>query len=540
MRGLMMDVPLLVSRIIDYAADAHGDTAVVARTLEGGVFRYDYAHARARAKRLARALGRLGVRMGDRVGSLAWSTHHHLDLFYGVSGMGAVLHTANPRLAQDQLVYMIDHAADAYLFVDAETLAIAEAIEPRLSSVRGYVFMGTTERLPEARLENLCSYETLLAVQTDEYDWPEFDERSASTLCYTSGTTGDPKGVLYSHRAATLSALAYSMADALGGYREGALDVLMPITPMYHGNAWQMPYTAPMNGHKLVLPGRNFEPEKLYELMEAEGVTVAAGVPAVWQMLVEHLDRTGQRFSTLRAAFMSGSQPSAALLEALEGRHGVRVAQIWGMTEAPATLKGTLKPGLADAPLRERVRRKLKQGRLSFGTSFRIVDDAGRTLPHDGKAVGRLMVRGPWIASNYYRHDEAGQTDFDWLDTGDVAVVHPDGCVEVTDRAKDVIKSGGEWISSVALEHAAAGHPDVLGVAVIAIPHPKWQERPLMLIVRRPGAAAGADEIRRHLAATVASWWLPDAILFVDELPVTATGKVRKSVLRERYRDYRP
>jgi 3-(methylthio)propionyl---CoA ligase len=326
------------------------------------------------------------------------------------------------------------------------------------------------------------------------------------------------------------------MADTFGGCRQGMLDAIMPITPMFHGNAWQVPYTAPMNGYKLVLPGRNFEPGELYELIEAEGVTLTAGVPAVWQLLVNYLDDANLRFSTLRATLMSGSKPSRLLLEKLEGTYGIAVSQIWGMTEAPAALKGSLHPRLGDLGLKERVDWKLKQGRLNFGTRFRIVDGTGTPLPHDGHTTGRLLVRGPWIAKNYYRENEV---DFEWLDTGDVARIRPDGCIEVTDRAKDVIKSGGEWISSMELENAAMEHPDVQRVAVIAIPHQKWDERPLMLVVGKPGTVHDPDALRTHLASRIASWWLPDAILFVDDIPLTATGKVHKLALREQYRDYK-
>ena len=538
MLSLMMDVPLLISGLVDYAAAAHGETEIVARTVEGGIFRYDYRTIQSRAKRLARALEGLGIGRGDRVGSLAWNTHHHLELFYGVSGMGAVLHTINPRLFAEQLVYIVNHAADTYLCIDAATLELAEALAPNLTSVKGYIYMTAEDRLPPSRLPNFLSYESLLAASSDEYAWPEFDERSASTLCYTSGTTGNPKGVLYSHRSAILSALTYSAADTFGGYRQGMVDTIMPITPMFHGNAWQMPYTAPMNGYRFVLPGRNFEPAKLYELIEAEKVTLTAGVPTVWEMLVDHLEKTGQSFSTLRATLMSGSKPSRALLEKLEGTYGISVSPIWGMTEAPATLKGSLKPGMEAAPLAERVEWKQKQGRLAYGTKFRIVDDEGKPLPHDGKAIGRLYVRGPWIAKNYYRLSESGQADFDWLDTGDVARIRPDGYVEIADRAKDVIKSGGEWISSQELESLALEHPDVRQAAVIGIPHARWQERPLMLVTAKAGKIIDPQSIRAHLIGKIASWWLPDAILPVDAIPLTSAGKIDKLALRRQYANY--
>ncbi|MCW5749834.1 MAG: long-chain fatty acid--CoA ligase [Alphaproteobacteria bacterium] len=537
MRGLMMDTPLLVSAMIEHAASVHGDMEIVARTIEGGLHRYSYAEAALRCRRLAQALLRLGVQPGDRVASLAWNTHHHFELFYGVSGFGAVLHTINPRLFEEQLVYIVNHAEDSWICIDGGTIAIAERLAPRCPAVKGWIYMSCGERLQESTLKNLLHYEALIAAESGDYAWPEFDERTASTICYTSGTTGHPKGVVYSHRSATLSSLIVSMADMIGGYQEGAIESAMAIAPMFHGNAWQMPYTAPMNGHRLVLPGRAYEPEMLLDLLQAERVTIATGVPTVWLMLTDLMDQRGWRFEHLRAVLMSGSKPPLALAERLERDHGVRIAQCWGMTEALGAAKGTLKPGLADRPIEERMRYRMLQGRLGFGTQARIVDDAGRELPRDGIAFGHLLVRGPIIAAGYFRQ-EASQDG--WLHTGDIARIHPDGYLELVDRSKDVIKSGGEWISSVELENAAMGHPAIRHAAVIGIAHPKWQERPLLIAVRRPGAEIDGPTLLSFLAGKVARWWLPDDVVFIEEMPMTATGKLHKLRLREQFRDYRP
>lgn len=537
MRGLMMDTPLLVSAMIEHAASVYGDTDIVARTIEGGMHRYTYGEAAIRCRKLAQALTRLGVRQGERIGSLAWNTHHHFELFYGVSGMGAVLHTINPRLFEEQLVYIVNHAEDSWICIDGGTIAIAERLAARCGSVKGWIYMSADGALPPSQLPNLIHYEALIAGENGDYSWPEFDERSASTICYTSGTTGHPKGVVYSHRSATLSSLIVSMADMIGGYQEGAIETVMAVAPMFHGNAWQMPYTAPMNGHRLVLPGRAYEPDKLLELLASEKVTIATGVPTVWLMLVDLMEGRGGRFTHLRAVLMSGSKPPQALAERLERDHGVRIAQCWGMTEALGAAKGTLRPGLADRPFEERMRYRMLQGRLCFGTQARIVDDSGADLPHDGAAFGHLMVRGPIIAAGYFKQEPSRDG---WLHTGDIARIHADGYLELVDRSKDVIKSGGEWISSVELENAAMGHPAIQHAAVIGIAHPKWQERPLLVAVRKPGADIDGATILRYLADKVARWWIPDDVVFIDEMPMTATGKLHKLRLRERFRDYRP
>ncbi|HSI01080.1 MAG TPA: long-chain fatty acid--CoA ligase [Reyranella sp.] len=536
MQGLMMDAPLLVSSVLEHAARIHSTTEIVSRTAEGGLHRTSYGEAHERAKKLARALARLGVRPGDRVGSLAWNTHHHFELFYGVSGTGAVLHTLNPRLFEDQLVYIVNHAEDAWICIDAATLGLAEKLAPRTPGVRGWIYMSVEPALPQSSLP-LLSYEALLAPEPADYAWPSFDERQASVICYTSGTTGAPKGVVNSHRSTILSALVMSTADMIGGYRSGMREVVMPIAPMFHGNGWQMVYTAPLNGHTLVLPGRNFEADKLYQIMSAECVTIAACVPTVWLTLVDHLDRNGLRLPALRAALVAGSKPPRSLIEALEQRHGVEVAQCWGMTEALGVTKCAMPPGLADAAVEQRIEQKMRQGRVAFGTQLRIVDDAGELLAHDGVAFGHLQARGPIVAGAYLKQ-QASLSDDGWLQTGDVARLFADGTVEIVDRSKDVIKSGGEWISSAAVENAAMGHPAVAQAAVIGIRHPTWQERPLLVVVRKPDRDVTARELIDFLRPQMASWWVPEDVAFVEALPMTATGKIHKVTLRERFRDF--
>ena len=539
MQGLMMEMPLLLSGFIEYAAGYHGDTEVVAREIEGDIHRYTYADAHRRMKRLAKALTRLGVKQGDPIGTLAWNTHRHFEMFYGVPGMGAVLHTINPRLFADQLVYIINHAEDRMIFLDAATLPVVEAIAPKLATVERYVVLAEERRMPKTALNGVECYETLIGAENDEdYAWPVFDENSASTICFTSGTTGNPKGVVYSHRASVLQTLLAANLDFLPGHKSGMREVMMPMAPMFHGNAWNFPFLAPYSASKLVFPGRNYEPDKLYELIETEGVTITCGVPSFWLILTDWLDRNNKKFSTLRTTLSSGTAPPRSLVEKLERDYGVEHVQAWGMTEAIMSTMASLKPGKDKLPFKEKIDYRLKSGRGIFGVKLKIVDDAGTELPRDGKTFGHLRVKGPWIASSYLKADGALDAE-GFLKTGDMAVIDPEGHVTLTDRSKDVIKSGGEWISSVQLENIAIGHPAVLQAAVIAIAHPKWQERPLLLIVKREGAQVSAAEIIDYMRPHVAKWWLPDAVEFLDQFPMTATGKIHKLTLRQQFKDYK-
>jgi len=539
MQGLMMDMPLLISGLIQYAADYHGEAEVVARDIEGDIYRYTYAEAHPRIKRMALALKGLGMKSGDRVGTLAWNTHRHWEMFYAAPGMGYVLHTINPRLFPEQLVYIMNHAEDRLLFIDRGTLPLVEAIAPKLTAVEAYVVMSSLERMPETKLNNVHCYEELLAAETDAgFVWPVFDEKCASTICYTSGTTGNPKGVVYTHRAALLQTMVLSSFDFLPGHLEGVREVMMPMAPLFHGNGWNMPFTAPYTGAKLVLPGRNYEPDKLYELLEGEEVTLTAGVPSFWLILLDWLGRSGKKFSKLRATLSSGSAPPRAMVEKLKKNYNVDYIQAWGMTEALGCSMPSLRPGSDTLTYSEKIDRRMVSGRACFGTALRIVDDAGNELPRDGKTIGHLRAKGPWVASGYMKLNEGLDRD-GWLITGDMAVIDPLGHVTLTDRSKDVIKSGGEWISSIQLEDVALSHPEVLQAAVIAIAHEKWQERPLLLVVRKKGSTLDAKTLLDHMRPKIASWWVPDAVEFLDEFPMTGTGKVQKMALREKFKEYK-
>ena len=538
MQGLMMDMPLLISGLIQYAADYHGEAEVAARDIEGDIHRYTYAEAHPRIKCMALALKGLGMKSGDRVGTLAWNTHRHWEMFYAAPGMGYVLHTINPRLFPEQLVYIMNHAEDRLLFIDRGTLPLVEAIAPKLTTVEAYVVMSSPERMPETKLNNVHCYEELLAAETDAgFVWPVFDEKCASTICYTSGTTGNPKGVVYTHRAALLQTMVLSSFDFLPGHLEGVREVMMPMAPLFHGNGWNMPFTAPYTGSKLVLPGRNYEPDKLYELLEGEKVTLTAGVPSFWLILLDWLGRSGKKFSKLRATLSSGSAPPRAMVEKLKKNYNVDYIQAWGMTEALGCSMPSLRPGSDTLTDSEKIDRRMVSGRACFGTALRIVDDAGNELPRDGKTIGHLRAKGPWVASGYMKLNEGLDRD-GWLITGDMAVIDPLGHVTLTDRSKDVIKSGGEWISSIEIENLVFSHPDVFEAAVIAIDHPVWQERPLLIVQPKPGHSPTKQSILDFLSDKIAKWWMPDDVVFVTEIPHTATGKIQKTVLREQFKNH--
>jgi fatty-acyl-CoA synthase len=537
MRGQMMDQPLLISGQIEFAARFHGSVEVVTRSVEGPLVRSTWGEVARRARRMAQALVELGVRPGDRVATLAWNTHRHLELYFAVSGIGAVLHTINPRLPLEQLHYVVDHAEDQTLFFDTTFVKLAQLLAQRATPLKRFVALTDAARLPaDAGLPGLWAYEDLLAGRADQFEWPMLDENTASSLCYTSGTAGNPKGVLYSHRSTVLHSYAATMADTLG---ISGQDVTLPVVPMFHVNAWGVPYAAAMVGSKLVLPGPHLDGQSLADLIEGEGVTSLLGVPTVWLGLLGHLRLAHKRLTTVRKVTIGGSACPPSMIEAFEKEHGARVIHAWGMTEmSPLGTVNVLLPKHQALDAAGQLAVKAKQGRAVYGVDLRLVDDEGRVLPHDGKTSGHLQVRGPWVASAYFKRDVDESHVDGWFSTGDIANIDGDGYVQITDRSKDVIKSGGEWVSSIDLENAAMSHPAVAQAAAIGLPHPKWQERPLLLVVKAPGQEISKEALRAHLEARLARWWLPDAIEFIEALPLGATGKVLKRELRARFAGY--
>lgn len=533
--GQMQETPLQISAILRYAATAHGDREIVSRQIDAPIWRYDCATLERRAGRAARALASLGVAPGDRVSSLGWNTHRHLELFYGVTGMGAVLHTANPRLSDDQIAYTIGHADSGVLLFERNMLELVERLRPALPGIRHYVMLSDDERLDPGTV-GAMGYEALIAAQEDGFDWPTFDENSAAFLCYTSGTVGDPKGVLYSHRAVVLHAMAGGLSGALGF---SAFDAIMPCQSLYHATAWGLPFIALVNGCKLVLPADRMDGASLHELIRSESVTFSGGVPTIWTMYLAHLEETGEDTGTLQRLVIGGSAVPRAMAETFRKRYGVTVRQLWGMTETcPIGVIATPTPRLAaegedftDEVIWTR------QGRLQFGIELKIVDEDGRELPHDGESAGALMVRGPWCVRRYFRAENDATDAEGWFDTGDVATIDRFGFMRITDRKKDVIKSGGEWISSIDLENIAVACPGVKIAAVVGVYHPKWEERPLLAVETHEGVTLTEAEIIEYLTPRVVRWWLPDAIVFTP-VPLTATGKIDKKVLRDRYRDH--
>lgn len=538
LQGQMMDQPLLISGILEFAARHYGATEIVSRRVEGDLHRYTYRDCARRARQLANALAALGIGMGERIATLAWNGYRHLELYYGVSGSGAVLHTINPRLHPEQVAYIVNHAEDRVLFFDLTFLPAIEAMARQCKTVKAYVALCGREHMPPAgAIPGLLCYEELIGAASGDYDWPQFDERSAASLCYTSGTTGNPKGALYSHRSTVLHAYASALPNALG---IGSADVVLPVVPMFHVNAWGLPYSAPLVGAKLVFPGPALDGKSLYALFEAEGVTFSAGVPTVWLGLVNHVLEGGLRFSTFRRTVIGGSACPPALMDLLIDRLGVQVVHAWGMTEM-SPLGTACTPLARHAGLPQEAQRALlrKQGHAICGVDMKIVDDDGAELAWDGATYGHLLVRGPWVVSGYFRGEGGDVLEDGWFPTGDVATIDADGYLAITDRSKDVIKSGGEWIGTIDLENVAMSHPAVLQAACIGVQHPKWAERPLLVVVRRPGMEVSREELLGWFAGKVARWWTPDDVVFADSLPVGGTGKIQKNKLRETYAGHR-
>jgi fatty-acyl-CoA synthase len=538
MLGQMMDAPLLITEIMRFAERNFPDGEVVSVTFDNSRHRSTYGEVFRRARKLANALQAAGIRPGDRVATLAWNDYRHLELYYAVSCMGAVLHTINPRLFPEQLEYIVNHAEDRLVFIDPTLLPLLTNLQGKMPKVEKVIVMTGPASMPEAVKGRLPDYESFIEPHPDAFDWPVLDERTASSLCYTSGTTGHPKGVLYSHRSNVLHAYGGCMSDSMG---LSGRDTVLAVVPMFHANSWGLAYNAPMTGAKLVFPGPKMgDPAVLTQLMNEEKVTLAAGVPTIWTLLLTYLRQTGTKLETLTRTVIGGSAVPLSMIQAFHHELGVMVVQGWGMTEtSPLGTVSTLRPAQEQLPLEEQFRLRQLAGHGIFGIAMKIVDEEGRELPWDGKASGELKVRGPWVCSGYFRQDSSSSHDRDgWFATGDVAVIHPNGFMQITDRAKDVIKSGGEWISSVDLENCACGHPEVLMAAAIGVRHPKWEERPLLLVVPKQGCTPARDSVLAHLGEHFAKWQLPDDVIVVDALPMTATGKISKKDLREKFRDH--
>jgi len=537
MLGLMQDWPLTVDKILDHAAEWHGGREIVGRSVEGPIVRTTYAEVRRRAKRLSNALKGLGVGLGDRVATLAWNSARHMEAWYAIMGVGAVCHTLNPRLFPDQLCYIINHAEDKVLFTDLTFLPTIIERRADMTSVRQVIVMTDQGHMASVGLDGALCYERLIDENGEDCAWGGFDENTAAGLCYTSGTTGNPKGVLYSHRTNFLHTLVTLQRDVMG---LSGLDVVLPVVPMFHANAWGLAFSCPAVGCKMVMPGQKLDGASVHELIETEGVTFSAAVPTVWQMLLQHLRATGGRLDTLKRVVIGGSAVPESLVRAFRDDYGVDVTHAWGMTEtSPLGTLSVPTPEVAAMPAEEQLRYKLKQGRPPAGTELKLTDDEGRRQPHDGATYGRLKIKGAFIVGSYFK-GEGGEIldDEGFFDTGDVATIDALGYMQITDRAKDVIKSGGEWISSIEIENLAAGHPKAMIAAVIGVAHPKWDERPLLLVKLKEGESATREEFLAHLDGKIARWWMPDDVVFVDDIPLGATGKIDKKLIRQRFEGY--
>jgi acyl-CoA synthetase (AMP-forming)/AMP-acid ligase II len=539
MQGLMQDWPLVVSSIIDHARLNHPEREIVTRSVEGPIHRYTYRDMHGRSKRFAKALTRLGVRQGGVVATLAWNTYRHMEAWYGIMGIGAVCHTLNPRLFAEQLIYIANHAEDQYLLVDLTFMPIVEAIAAKIPSIKGYIVLTDRAHMPQSKLPNLLCYEELLAAEDESFDWVKVDERAAAGLCYTSGTTGNPKGVVYTHRSNVLHALALNSADFIG---LRSLDSVMPIVPLFHANAWGISFAAPMSGSKVVHPGAKMDGASIHQLLVEEGVTFTAAVPTVWLGLLQFLEANPDaKLPDLDRVVVGGSACPRVIMEKFEKNYGVTILHGWGMTEmSPVGSVSSLKASQEKLSTDQKLDAKLKQGRAPYTVEMKIIDDHGKELPRDGKTFGHLVVRGPAIASAYFKGDGGNILDKDgFFDTGDVATIDGEGFMAITDRAKDVIKSGGEWISSIEIENIAVGHPAVAEAAVIGLPHPKWDERPLLIVVKKKDQQVTKEEMLKFLEGKIAKWWTPDDVVFMDEIPHTATGKIQKRDLREKWANHK-
>ena len=536
MLGLMQNQPMLISSLIDYAERHHGDGEIVSRRVEGDIHRYTWADVAKRSRQVANALDGMQLKQGSRVATVAWNGYRHLELYFGVSGSGRVLHTLNPRLHPDQVIWIANHAEDDVVCFETSFLALIQAVHARCTTVKQWVLMCDADKLPaDTGIPGLISYEAWVGKEANTYTWPVFDENTASSMCYTSGTTGHPKAALYSHRSTILHAYAAALPDVMC---ISARDSILPVVPMFHVNAWGIPYSAALTGCKLVFPGPALDGKSVYELMETEGVTYSAGVPTVWQMLLGHMKANNLKFSTLKRTVIGGSACPPAMITAFNDDYGVEVLHAWGMTElSPLGTLCTLKNKHLGLPEAEKMKIRLKQGRGIYGIDMKIVGDDGNALPHDGKAYGDLMVKGPWVVRDYYKGESSPLIN-GWFPTGDVATIDADGFMQITDRSKDVIKSGGEWISSIDIENIAMAHPAVQMAACIGMRHPKWDERPIVAVVKKPGAEVTRDELIAFYEGKTAKWQVPDDVVFVDAIPLGATGKMLKTRLREVLKDY--